>query len=207
MKIENNKFVSVTYTLIVGEADGEATVMEQATAERPLSFIPGLGMMLPKFEEQLKGLEQGESFDFKMEPEDAYGMPEKERIVNIPLDVFKDDKGNIDYKEVAVDHTLPMMDSEGNVMHGTITAINKEKNNVTMDFNHPLAGETLHFVGEVVEVREATANEMAAATQPQTCGGCHGCHGGGDGKCEGGCGGDGKCEGGCGDKKGGCCHE
>lgn len=197
MKIENNKYVSVSYNLIVGEADGDATVMETATAERPLTFIPGLGMMLPKFEENLMGRAQGEKFDFIMTPEDAYGMPDPKAFVEIPLDVFRDDKGQIDYKEVAVDHTLPMMDQEGNVMHGTIIKI--ENNSVLMNFNHPLAGETLHFVGEVIEVREATAEEMAAATQPHTCGGCGGCKGGcGSKDSEGGC---------CGDKKGGCCGQ
>lgn len=201
MKIENNKFVAVTYNLIVGEAEGDATVMETATAERPLAFIPGLGMMLPKFEELLMGLEQGQKFDFSILPDDAYGQPDPRAIQNIPLEVFCDEKGNVDYKEVAVDHTLPMMDSEGNVHHGTIVEITKNaqyqkgsKNpleasmgNVRMDFNHPLAGETLHFVGEVIEVRETTAEEMAAATQPHTCGGCGGCKGGCGDKGEGGC--------------------
>ena len=204
MKIENNKFVAVSYNLIVGEAENDATVMETASAERPLAFIPGLDMMIPKFEEALMGKEQGEKFDFCLKPEDAYGLPDPNMFANIPLDVFRDEKGKIDYTTVAVDHTLPMMDSEGNVRHGTIVEIDNKKNVVLMDFNHPLAGETLHFVGEVIEVREATAEEMAAATQPHTCGGC----GGG---CNGGCGGCGDKEekGGCcggGEKKGGCCH-
>ena len=81
MKIENNKYVAVTYNLIVGEAEGDATVMESATANRPLEFIPGLGMMLPKFEENLLGLEQGAKFDFTMLPEDAYGQRDPERPV------------------------------------------------------------------------------------------------------------------------------
>lgn len=197
MKIENNMFVAVTYNLIVGEADGDATIMETATAERPLEFIIGLGMMLPKFEENLLGREKGEKFDFVMMPEDAYGQPNPQAIQRLPFSLFSDEKGQIDWNTVAVDHTLPMMDQEGNTFNGTVVEIDKKAKVVVMDFNHPLAGETLHFVGEVIEVREATAQEMAAATQPHTCGGCHGCGGGKEGGC-GGCGGG---EG----KEGGCC--
>ena len=198
MKIENNKYVAVTYNLIVGEADGEATIMESATANRPLEFIPGLGMMLPKFEENLLGLEQGAKFDFTMSPDDAYGQHDPERVASIPFEIFQDEKGKIDFNTVAVDHTLPMMAQEGNTFHGTVTEIDQKKKVVVMDFNHPLAGETLHFVGEVMLVRECTAEEMAAATQPHTCGGC----GGG---CKGGCGSKDNNEGGCCGGEGGCC--
>ena len=197
MVIDNNLFVAVSYTLIVGENDGNATVMETAPKDKPFVFTFGLGMVLPKFEENLKGKAVGDAFNFTLTPEEAYGDFEEGRVVELSLDIFKNDKGEIDSTQVAVDHTLQMMDAEGNTMLGTITAINGDK--VTMDFNHPLAGEHLHFVGEVIEVREATAEEMAAAISMHQggCGGggCHGCHGCGS-EGEGGCGGHGK-EGGC----------
>ena len=197
MVIDNNLFVAVSYTLIVGENDGNATVMETAPKDKPFVFTFGLGMVLPKFEENLKGKAVGDAFNFTLTPEEAYGDFEEGRVVELSLDIFKNDKGEIDSPQVAVDHTLQMMDAEGNTMLGTITAINGDK--VTMDFNHPLAGEHLHFVGEVIEVREATAEEMAAAISMHQggCGGggCHGCHGCGS-EGEGGCGGHGK-EGGC----------
>ena len=203
MKAQQNNYVEVTYTLIVGENDGEATVMEQATKERPFRFIFGMNMLLPKFEEGLLGKEIGESFDIKISPADAYGEYEEERVVNLSLDLFKDENGKIDTSMVAPDHTLPMMDNEGNVMHGTVVEVTD--NHVKMDFNHPLAGEELHFVGEVIESREATLEEMAKATQPHhcggNCGGCKGCHSdGADDDSEGGC-----CGGKDKNKEGGCC--
>ena len=204
MIVENNNFVAVTYNLIVGENEGKATIMENAPADRPFVFTCGLGMVLPKFEDNLRGKSQGDKFDFTLTPEEAYGSYEDGRMVDLDINIFKDDKGVIDPKVVAVDHTLPMMDAEGNQMYGTIVSIGTDK--VKMDFNHPLAGEHLHFVGEVIEVREATAEEMAAATNPygSGCGGhcdhCNkdcaskegaddngGCCGSGEGCCGGGC--------------------
>ena len=183
MKIEQNKFVAVSYSLIVGEDDGHPTVMEQVPGDKPFCFIQGFDMTLPAFEKNVEGKEQGEKFDFVLSVEEGFGEYDEKNIMKLPLDVFRDDKGNIDAARVAVDHTLPMMDAEGNVINGTVVAIDDKS--VTMDFNNPLAGERLHFVGEVLEVREATAEEMARATQPHNCGGCGGCHG--DGKQEGGC--------------------
>lgn len=198
MVIENNLFVAVSYTLIVGENEGNATVMETAPKDRPFVFTCGLGMVLPKFEDNLRGKKVGDEFSFTLTPEEAYGDYEDGRVVDLDINIFKNEKGEIDSTQVAVDHTLQMMDAEGNTMMGTITEIKGDK--VTMDFNHPLAGEYLHFVGEVLEVREATAEEMAAAISVHQggcgggkCGGCHGgCHGENGG--EGGCGG---CNGGC----------
>lgn len=194
MVIDNNLFVAVSYTLIVGEEDGNPTVMENAPADRPFVFTCGLGMVLSKFEDNLKGKAKGDKFDFTLTPEEAYGEYAQEAVVELSLDIFKNEKGEVDRTQVAVDHSLQMMDAEGNTMMGTITAIEGDK--VTMDFNHPLAGEHLHFVGEVIEVREATAEEMAAAISIHGgkggCGGCGGgCNGCGDkGNCgEGGCGG------------------
>ena len=74
MKITANKSVSAEYELYVdGETEGELELMEKATAQQPLSFIYGIGMMLPKFEENIFGLAVGDTFDFTINNEDAYG--------------------------------------------------------------------------------------------------------------------------------------
>ncbi len=188
MKIETNKYVAVTYDLNVGEGE-ERELMERATPEVPLRFIFGTGLMLPAFEKALEGLEAGDAFDFSIEPKEAYGEYNEEHVLDLPKSIFEVN-GKFDAENVKEGVTLPMMDSEGNRMNGSVLEIKKDV--VVMDFNHPLAGETLHFSGKVVDVHEPTAEEIAALTASAGgCGGgCGGCGGGcGDSGC-GGCGGD-----------------
>ncbi len=175
MKITSNKFVSLIYDLNVGEGD-ERELMEKATAERPLSFVYGMGMMLPAFEENIKGLQVGDKFSFSLTSEEAYGEYEEDHIVELPKNIFEIE-GKFDDTRIFVDATVPMMDHAGNRLTGTVSEIKEDI--VIMDFNHPLAGEILHFDGEIIDVHEATAEELAALS-----GGC-GC---GCDSCEDGCG-------------------
>jgi len=177
MTISENKFVAVSYELYVGEKDEKPELMEKATKENPLKFISGLGMMLEKFEENLKGLKVGDKFDFFIQPEEAYGEYEDENIIKLDISIFEVD-GEVDSEVLFEGNVVPMMDNMGNKLHGTVVTVEEDK--VEMDFNHPLAGETLHFIGEVLEVREATEEEIASATQlscgsscsPDDCGEC-----------------------------------
>ncbi len=180
MKISANKFVSATYDLYVGGNDGtQEELMEKATEQKPLSFIFGMGMMLEAFESNLVGLEAGATFDFVLPSDQAYGEYFDENIVELPRTVFEVD-GKIDPEIIFENNTVPMMDQEGNRINGTILKIGDET--ISMDFNHPLAGENLHFVGKVIEVRESTEEEARAFMG----GGC-GC---GDSDCsDGDCGG------------------
>jgi len=191
MKISENKYVTLTYDLNVGEGD-ERELMEQATAERPLEFIFGTNSMLEAFEKQIEGLTQGDSFSFLLTPEEAYGDYDDEKIIELPKNIFEID-GKIDEQVLFEGNTVPMMDSSGNRLTGSVVSI--ENDLVTMDFNHPLAGETMHFEGSVTAVREASAEEIAALFSG---GGC-GCGSGGCDSCD-----DGSDEGGCGSGSGGC---
>lgn len=170
MKISQNKSVSLSYDLHVGDAD-QHELMERATAEHPLQFIYGTNQMLPAFEKELDGLQEGDSFDFVLTPEQAYGEYDPENVVDLPRNIFEVD-GKIDENVVKVDATLPMMDANGNRLNGTVQAIGDST--ITMNFNHPLAGETLHFTGKVLEVRETTPEEIAALFSGGGCG-CGGC--------------------------------
>jgi FKBP-type peptidyl-prolyl cis-trans isomerase SlyD len=175
MKISVNKFVSATYDLYVGGENGEAQeLMEKATEERPLSFIYGTGMMLEGFESNLAGLGIGDSFDFTLSAEDAYGEFIDENVVELPRSIFEVD-GKIDEEIIFENNTVPMVDQEGNRLNGTIVKIGDES--IKMDFNHPLAGEDLHFIGKVVEVREATEKELKQFMGGCNCGesSCEGC--------------------------------
>ena len=175
MKIENNRMVTLTYDLHVGEGE-ERELMEQATDDRPLQFIFGANMMLDAFERELKGLDKGDTFSFTLTPEEAYGEYEEERVIELPKKIFEID-GKVDKNVLFEGNTLPMMDSSGNPLMGSVVAI--EGDTVTMDFNHPLAGETMHFDGRVLSVREATAQEMSMILS----GGCSDCSGCGSGGC------------------------
>lgn len=166
MKITPNKYVAVTYDLNVGEGE-ERELMERATAEVPLKFIFGTGMMLPAFEKALDGLEVGSTFNFTIAPADAYGEYQQDNVIELPKNIFEVD-GKFDGEMIKEGNTVPMMDSNGNRLNGSVLEVKDDV--VVMDFNHPLAGETLHFSGEVIDVHEPTAEEIAALTAPA--GGC-----------------------------------
>lgn len=178
MKISANKFVAVTYDLYVGEGE-ERELMEKATREVPLKFIYGTGSMIQAFEDALMGLESGAAFDFTITPENAYGEYNEDYVLDLPKNIFEVD-GKFDSEMIQEGNTVPMMDSNGNRMNGSVLEVRDDV--VVMDFNHPLAGETLHFKGEVIDVHEPTAEEIAAMIAPA--GGC-GC---GCDSCGGGCG-------------------
>ena len=167
MKISNNKFVTVAYDLYVG--DDERELMESATQERPLQFIFGMGTMLPAFEENIKNLTAGSKFNFTLTPGQAYGEYVEEHVVELPKQIFEVD-GKFDDERIAEGVTLPMMSSDGQRMNGSVLEVKEDV--VLMDFNHPLADETLHFTGEILDVHEATEDEHAAMnrTMSGSCG-------------------------------------
>jgi len=167
MAVTKNKMVSLTYDLRVDGATGD--LIEQATAERPLSFVYGAGVMLPKFEALLEGLEQGKSFEISLSCDDAYGEVDENAIVDLPKHIFIID-GKFDEDIIKVGNTVPMMSTNGQRMNGLVLDITDDT--IKMDFNHPLAGENLFFNGEILEVRDATEEEISA-----TMGGGCGCGG------------------------------
>lgn len=185
MSISSNKFVRVSYELYAGN-DSERELMEEATAERPLEFIFGMNMMLAEFEKNLFGLNEGDSFDFVLTSEQAYGPREEEAVQELPKDIFVNENGEFDSSIVFEGNTLPMYTPDGHTVQGSVLEV--RDNVVVMDFNHPLAGEDLHFIGKVLTVHEATSEEIEQFFGGNG-GGC-GC-----GSDEGGCGG---CGGGCG---------
>lgn len=201
MKITANKTVLAEYELFVdGEIEGELELMEKATEQQPLNFIYGVGMMLPKFEENLFGMEAGSAFDFTINNEDAYGEYDDESVLDLDRAIFEID-GKLDEEMIFEGNVVPLMDNEGNRINAQIVSVNDT--HVKVDLNHPLAGENLHFKGKVIEVREATEKELASLSGGGCgCGSSCGCD---DSSCgEGGCG-----DGGCnsddkGDKMGGC---
>lgn len=167
MRISPNKFVSLSYELHVGDGDEEKELMEKATSENPLDFIYGTNSMLEAFEKNLDGKTEGDSFDFVLTPDEAYGNFEDDHVVDLPKNIFEVD-GKLDENVIFEGNTIPMMDANGNRLNGSVVSVDADT--VKMDFNHPLAGETLHFTGNVLSVREASPEEIAQLFAPS--GGC-----------------------------------
>ena len=156
MQITSNKVISLKYKLS-NHQSGEK--IEETNEENPLVFLYGAGGLIPEFEENLADKKVGDSFDFHIIASNAYGDHDTEHIAMIPSNVFHDDNGNFDNDMFQIGAMIPMSDSEGNHMHGKIVEVDAE--NVKMDFNHPLAGTDLHFQGEILDIREATEDELA----------------------------------------------
>ena len=195
MKAEKNKEVSLTYELIV-----DGVLADKADETRPLQYIHGTGMLLPKFESEVEGKEPGEEFAFTLTPEEGYGTYDENRLIDLPKEAFMMD-GKVRDDLLVIGKMIPMVNDSGQVVNGIVYLVDDDK--VTMDFNHPMAGKTLNFTGKVVEVREATEKELKKGhpcrhhNDEDCChkgkGECHGegKHHHGDGEC---CHGEGKCE-------------
>lgn len=188
MSIENGNFVACSYDLFDGNGQ-EADLIERAPAESPLKFIQGIGMMLPNFEEKLAGLKEGDTFDFVLSPEEAYGESSEQYIMKLDKTIFTDAEGNFDAEVVREGNTIPMRTQEDQVINGFVNEVGDDF--VELDFNPPLAGMTLHFKGTVLEARPATAEDEAyiealnhqgdgcdCGKEKHSSGGCGGCGGG-----------------------------
>lgn len=144
--------MALSYQLKV---DGQ--VVETVKAESPLQFVYGTGFLLPAFEANLAGLGKGDPFAFRLDAANAYGEVIPDAVVELPKEVFMVD-GKIEDGMLEIGNQLPMSDNQGNRLVGVVKAVGNDS--VTMDFNHPMAGKALEFSGTIVEVREATPEDM-----------------------------------------------
>jgi FKBP-type peptidyl-prolyl cis-trans isomerase SlyD len=155
MNINTHKVVSLKYTL-TNHQTGER--IEETNENNPLVFLFGVGSLLPEFEGNLANKVKGDSFSFSIVAAQAYGEHDAAHVAVLPANIFHDENGTFDEVMFQVGSVIPMSDSDGNHLRGTILEITDET--VKMDFNHPLAGTDLHFSGEILDVREATADEI-----------------------------------------------
>ena len=184
-----NKKIRVSYTL-VSHRNGESEEVEKTTREQPFEFLSGVGYTLDAFEENLKDLKKGDTFDFTIASEDAYGDYNPDHVQDFDREVFTID-GKFDSAHIYAGNVVEMMRADGSPILGTVKEVTPIK--VVMDFNHPLAGCDLQFFGTVVDSRPASEAEMkkfydSLRAAQSGCGGCSGCGGGscGDG-CDDGC--------------------
>lgn len=150
MKVVGNTAVSIDYTL----KNDRGSVIDSSEGKEPLTFIQGAGRIISGLEDALEGKEEGEAFTVTIEPEKAYGKHDDSLILSVSRDRFQnpDDIG----EGMQVQAQL----QDGSV--GILTVREVSDDQVTLDANHPLAGETLHFDVQVKDVREATQEEIDA---------------------------------------------
>ncbi len=153
MAVENNNVVTLNYVLHTIEENGEKTFVEQTTTENPLTFLYGVGMMLPKFEENIAGLNAGDKLSFELEAADAYGERDDRAMAQLPADMFKE------IGLPPVGEVIPLQDNQGNQFRAVVVEVTPEA--VVADLNHPMAGKKLNFDIEILDTREATPEELS----------------------------------------------
>ena len=179
MDNKTNKYIAATYKLYV-DGDNGKELIEEATAERPVSFITGFGFALDKFEEQMLATPKGQAFNITLSKEDGYGEYMDEYVLDLDRETFCIN-GHFDHEHIYKDAIVPLQNEQGDRFNGRVVEIGEEK--VKIDLNHPLAGETLYFEGTVIENRDATQQEIDHLIKHMTggCGGhCDSCGGGCD---------------------------
>jgi FKBP-type peptidyl-prolyl cis-trans isomerase SlyD len=148
MQIASNKVATLHYTL----KDDKGALIESSVGNEPLTYIHGIGNLIPGLEAKLEGKQAGEKLSVVVKPEDAYGARDEELIEEVDRAEF--DAG----EELEVGKEFQYDDEDGNVFHVRIVELSDSK--VKIDGNHPLAGQTLAFDVEVLDVREASKEEL-----------------------------------------------
>ncbi len=156
MRIETDRVVTVAYTL----SNEKGEVLDTSKGRAPLTYIHGAGM-IKGFETALEGRSPKDVFSFTVEPEEGYGERRPELLFQVDKEQLKE------IPDLAVGVPLRVRTPDG-TMVAVVAGIEDDK--VTLDGNHPLAGLTLTFDVEVVDVREATEEELADVRQQETCG-------------------------------------
>ncbi len=156
MRIETDRVVTVAYTL----ANEKGEVLDTSEGRAPLTYIQGAGM-IKGFEVALEGKSPQDAFSFTVKPEEGYGERRPELVFQVDKERLRE------IPELAVGVPLRVRTPDG-AMVAMVAGIEDDK--VLLDGNHPLAGLTLTFDVEVIDVREATEEELAGARQQETCG-------------------------------------
>lgn len=146
MKIAEKTIVTLEYTL----KSDTGEVLDTSDGVEPLSYLHGADQIVPGLERVLEGLEVGAVKDVVVSPEDGYGELDPEAKFSIPRGSFPSD--------IAEGDQLVGEDDDGNAMPVRVISIKDDE--VMVDANHPLAGQTLHFHVEVKDVRAATEEEL-----------------------------------------------
>ena len=148
MLIARNKVVRIDYTLTSDSNE----VIDSSAGGEPLVYLHGARNIIAGLENALEGKQAGESLGVRIEPAEAYGERDDRLVQLVPREMFE---GSL---EIQVGMQFHSADPEGNVTMVTVTQVTDDT--ITVDANHPLAGMPLTFAVTVVEVRDATPEEL-----------------------------------------------
>ena len=144
MQITKHKVASIHYTL----TDNDGKILDSSAGREPLTYIQGIGNLIPGMENGLEGKSKGDKFNIKVSPKEGYGVKDEALTQNVPRSAF----GNQDIKV-----GMQFQTEQG----GVVTVTKVGLSDVTVDANHPLAGVELNFDVQVLDIRNATEEELA----------------------------------------------
>jgi FKBP-type peptidyl-prolyl cis-trans isomerase SlyD len=161
MKITKNSVVVIHYAV----SDSEGTLIDSSYDHKPMAVIQGAGYLIPGLEDALIGHEQGDKFEVAVECDQAYGQRHDEYVQTVPKELLQG------VEDLTVGTQLRASTDDG---EQTVIVIDVNDDEVTVDGNHPLSGIDLSFDVEILEVREATEEELAHGhihAEGESCGG------------------------------------
>lgn len=147
MKIKNAMVVEVDFTL----KNGEGELLESTIGKAPYVYIHGSKRVVEGFENGLENLEVDSHFDFKVPPEKGYGMPNDKLVSEVPLQAFPKSM------TLKANKKLWVKNKNGRQL---VRIMEMKENSAMVDYNHELAGETLHYAGKVISIRPASPTEL-----------------------------------------------
>jgi FKBP-type peptidyl-prolyl cis-trans isomerase SlyD len=156
MEIAENTVASFDYTL----TDERGTLLDSSEGRGPLSYLHGAGQLIPGLEAALEGQAAGATLAVTVPPADAYGERDEQLVQDVSREAFR----SIEQLEPGM--RFQVKDQNGQSRAITVTAV--DETTVTVDANHPLAGQPLNFKVDIVEVRPATDTEIASGTVEQS---------------------------------------
>ena len=158
-KVENGHYISVEYTGTLGNGE----VFDSSKGRQPLEIHMGAGELIKGFESQLMGMALNEKKVFTLSPEDAYGQRNNDMMQSIPRSEVPSDM------DVEVGMIVGLVTPEGNRVPARVVRLDDEQ--LTMDLNHPLAGESLTFEIEVVGISSTPTQESMSCPSGCECSG------------------------------------
>lgn len=154
-RLQEDKIGALEYNIYILNEDGSQELLESVEADQALEYLHGYENIVPGLETALEGMEAGAAFDVVVKPEDGYGEYEEDLVEELDRDEFEFDEED---ETLEVGMEIEMLDEDGAIVEGMIKEI--RGNIVVVDMNPPLAGHTIRYQGRVVDVRDATEEEL-----------------------------------------------
>lgn len=151
MRIENQKVVTLEYTL----TDDEGEILDTSKGDEPLVYMHGSGSIVPGLEKALLGKEVGDAVKVVVSPADGYGDRDEDLVQTVPREQLP--AGEVDLGD---EFHVNGPGEEGDDGHLLVSVVALDDTSATLDGNHPLAGVTLHFDVKVMQIRDATSEEI-----------------------------------------------